>query len=62
MALLFLLAFVYLPFFLCSFLCPRHPHVLNVFLSGAGGICHAPWSVCSRWWDRSPQGFSRNSR
>ena len=27
--------------------------------AGAGGICHASWSVWSRWWARSPQGFSR---
>ena len=36
MALLFLLAFVYLPFFLHSFLCPRHPHVLNVYFGVPG--------------------------
>ena len=36
MALLFLLAFVYLPFFLRSFLCPRHPHVLNVYFGVPG--------------------------
>lgn len=26
----------YLPFFLCSFLCPRHPHVLNVYFGVPG--------------------------
>ena len=33
MALLILAALVYLPFFLLSFLCPKHPHVLNVYLA-----------------------------
>ena len=32
------------------------------FRTGAGGICQALWSVCSRWWARSPQGFSMYSR
>ena len=31
MALLILAALVYLPFFLLSFLCPKHAHVLNVY-------------------------------
>lgn len=41
MALLILAALVYLPFFLLSFLCPKHAHVLNVYFgvpgSGKGG-------------------------
>lgn len=36
MALLILAALVYLPFFLLSFLCPKHPHVLNVYFGVPG--------------------------
>ena len=36
MALLILATLVYLPFFLLSFLCPKHPHVLNVYFGVPG--------------------------
>lgn len=36
MALLILAALVYLPFFLLPFLCPKHPHVLNVYFGVPG--------------------------
>ena len=39
----------YLPFFLCSFLCPRHPHVLNVYFGvpGSGKTTFAAY--LTRW-------------
>ena len=36
--------------------------VLFYSREGALGISQAWWSVWSRWWLRSPQGFSRYSR
>ena len=36
MALLILIVLAYLPFFLLSFLCPKHPHVLNVYFGVPG--------------------------
>lgn len=36
MALFILAALAYLPFFLISFLCPKHPHVLNVYFGVPG--------------------------
>jgi len=48
-ALLFLLAMFYLPFFLRSFLCPQHPHVLNVYFGvpGSGKTTFAAY--LTRW-------------
>lgn len=36
MPLLILIGIFYLPFFLSSFLCPKHPHVLNVYFGVPG--------------------------
>ena len=49
MALLFLAAMCYLPLFLRSFLCPQHPHVLNVYFGvpGSGKTTFAAY--LTRW-------------
>ena len=49
MALLFLVVMCYLPLFLRSFLCPQHPHVLNVYFGvpGSGKTTFAAY--LTRW-------------
>ena len=49
MALLFLAAMCYLPLFLRSFLCPQHPHVLNVYFGVPGSGKTTIAAYLTRW-------------